>query len=1207
MKGKNHKLISFVFCLLFIVSVSAQEKEKGKPKVYAVSNAHFDSQWNWDVQTSIKEYVRNTVYQNLFLLKQYPNYIFNFEGGIKYQWMKEYYPEAYEQVKFYVKEGRWHLTGSTWDATDVNIPSIESFTRNILYGQMFFEDEFGKRSTDMFLPDCFGFGFTLPTVANHCGLIGFSTQKLQWRNNPFYGKSKIPYEIGLWEGVDGARIMLVADAHNYTTKWRNEDLSENKNLKRLTDSSPIHTIYHYYGTGDVGGSPTIETVQSVEKGLKGTGPVEIVSATSDQLYKDYLPFDKHAELPVYKGELLMDVHGTGCYTSQSAMKLYNRKNELLADAAERAAVMADWLGVQAYPQEVLTESWKRFLWHQFHDDLTGTSIPRAYEFSWNDELLSQKQFAQVLLASVGSIASVLNTDVKGIPLVINNPVASAVKDVVKVTVDMPKGAKSLVIYNEKKEKVPSQMVAVNEGKATVLIAADVPPVSMVVYDIRTGSSQYPTSLKVTSNMIENSVYKVTLNAHGDVSSIIDKRNNKELVKANKAIRLALFTENESFSWPAWEILKKEIDKDPVSITDDVKITIAENGPVRASICVERKYKESTFKQYITLNSVGQEDRIDFLNEVDWHTANALLKAEFPLAIENEFATYDLGIGNIKRGNNTTTAYEVPAQYWADLTHVDDSYGVSVMNDSRYGWDKPDNNTIRLTLLHTPKTKGNYAYQDKQDMGYHVFTYSLVGHEGTYTDAGTVEKAEILNQPLKAFVAGKHKGTSGNSLSLAQINSSQIVLKAIKKAEKSGGYVVRVHETTGKEATNMEISFAGDIQEAKELNGVEDVIGDVTVRGNKLTFNAGPFAMKTFLVKLKPGTAKAIQPLSLPVALQYNAKSATYNAFEKDANFDGRGYSYAAELLPDSINANGICFELGKADTRNVVKCEGDTIMLPQNGQYNKLYFLAASTMGNQQATFVVDGAPYEMMIPYYSGFVGQWEHVGHTRGFLKTQEVAYIGTHKHTMMGSKDVPYVFTYMFKFGIDIPRNAKMLILPKNARIALFALTLSENYTDNITSAQDLIVSSLKTNEQETESFSRANILKGKRSVGSSGEANRREAPEFAIDDNYETKWCDISINAPKFIEFDLDTIQTIKGWMVVHAGMESLSYITKEYALEVRNSPNEPWVAVDKVMNNTENETDRLLSDPVKARYVRLTITKPDQDEGKDARILELEVY
>ena len=128
----------------------------------------------------------------------------------------------------------------------------------------------------------------IASVAAHCGLIGFSSQKLDWRNNPFYGKSKHPFTIGLWKGVDGASVML-AHGYDYGRRWDNEDLSENRYLMELSKCTPLNTVYRYYGTGDVGGSPTIASVASVEKGIKGDGPLKIISAASDQLFKDYQP------------------------------------------------------------------------------------------------------------------------------------------------------------------------------------------------------------------------------------------------------------------------------------------------------------------------------------------------------------------------------------------------------------------------------------------------------------------------------------------------------------------------------------------------------------------------------------------------------------------------------------------------------------------------------------------------------------------------------------------------------------------------------------------------------------------------------------------------------------------------------------------------------------------------------------------------------
>jgi alpha-mannosidase len=130
----------------------------------------------------------------------------------------------------------------------------------------------------------------------------------------------------------------------------------------------------------------------------------------------------------------MKTHGVGCYTSQAAMKRFNRENELLGTAAEQAAVAAELLAGLPYPRERLREAWIRVLWHQFHDDLTGTSIPQAYQFSWNDELVSANQFAAVLTSSVAAVASRLDTRGEGIPLIVYNPLGFGQEGPVEATV-----------------------------------------------------------------------------------------------------------------------------------------------------------------------------------------------------------------------------------------------------------------------------------------------------------------------------------------------------------------------------------------------------------------------------------------------------------------------------------------------------------------------------------------------------------------------------------------------------------------------------------------------------------------------------------------------------------------------------------------------------------------------------------------------------
>lgn len=1201
----------FILSLAFSLSLtSLSAQEKGKAKAYVVADAHLDTQWNWDLQTTIKEYIPNTINQNLFLLKRYPSYVFNFEGGIKYAWMKEYYPDKYEEVKEYIHQGRWHLAGASWEANEVLISSTESLIRNTLLGQTFYKEEFGMKSDDIFLPDCFGFGWTLPAIANHCGLIGFSTQKLQWRSSSLReGLGQYPFTIGLWQGIDGSRIMAAANGFGYGDTFPDTDISYYNHLKDLAGWSPTNTVYHYYGTGDIGGSPTIESVSAVEKGVKGTGPVTIISATSSQLYSDYLPFDSHPELPVFDGEMLMDVHGNGCYTSQTAMKLYNRQNELLGTAAERAAVMADWMNPGTYPLQDLTESWRRFIFHQFHDDLTGTSIPRAYEFSWNDELISLSRFAGVLNSSVGMVSERLDTRVKGTPVVIYNPASFEVNETLELTLPMAKEPRSVVVFNEKGKTVPAQKLAYKDGQITLLLTAQLPSLGVAVYDVQASNkNEQESTFSVSEKVLENSVYKLTLDSNGDIASIIDKRTERELIQAGKSIRLALFPNNRSFAWPAWEITREVINSQPVSVNSNVQIKLVENGPVRTALCVERKYGNSVFKQYIRLTNGEQKDRIDIYNEVDWHSQTALLKAEFPLSVSNEMALYDVGLGAVERATNNDRAYETYAHHWADLSDTNGQYGVTILNNARYGWDKPDANTLRLTLLHTPQTESAFLYQDKQDLGHHVFTYSIIGHEGKCPVAEMARKGETLNQTLKVYTTTKHKGELGRSLSFANVDNEGVMIKALKKAEDGQDeYIVRVYETAGKGAKNVSLSFITNILAAQEANGIEEAISPMPVTNGKLMFDITPYSMKTMRVKLQaPSGLKARTADMRFVDIKYDVQTTTHNEFRLTADFDGRGHTYAAELLPDTLNSDGILFRLGDKTKVNALRCKSDTLFLPQDGSYNTLHLLMSSTLGDYKGTFQVGKTKHELVVPYYSGFYGQWGHEGHTEGYLKEADLAYIGTHRHSMVGNCDKAYEYTYLFKYKLNIGKDDKYLIVPQNTRIVLFAATLGRENT-TLTAAAPLFETSLKENTFAPIEFPTVNLALGKKVIASSGRTSEGDRPESMIDGNPHTKWADWNKGIPNYVDIDLGAVQTIKAWRVLHEGPTASYSITREFALLGKAALDGEWMVLDSVSNNVKEVTDHNLDKPVDVRYVRLQVVKPVRDGGDLVRIHEFEVY
>ena len=774
-------------------------------------------------------------------------------------------------------------------------------------------------------------------------------------------------------------------------------------------------------------------------------PVQLISATSDQLFLDYM--DRRDELPTYDGELLMDVHAGGCYTSQGAMKYYNRRNEELLGAAERAAVAADWLGAKPYDRAKLNEVWQRVLWHQFHDDLTGTSIADAYRYSWNDELISLQQATEVMTAAVGALSHSLDTRVKGTPVVVYNPVTYDLRDLVEAEVPLDARAKGVAVYAPSGKRVAAQILSREGDRARILFAADVKAAGYAVYDVRPASGVAKSSaLKASERTLENRIYRVELDANGDIRSIRDKRAGRELVAEGKAFRMAVFEGNPSNRYPAWEIMKETMDKPGRPIDGDVRISIAEQGPVRATLKVERSYGPSKFVQYVSLTDGGDDDRIDVRNTVDWSSRDVLLKAEFPCAVANAKAAYDLGLGFIERGNNTETAYEVPAQKWVDLTDADGSYGVTILNDCKYGWDKPADNTLRLTLLHTPSTEKRYAHQRTLDHGVHHYTYSIVGHTGARTEDALVA-GEALNMPLVAFVAPKHAGHLGRTFSMLAASTPQIGVRALKAAEDGDGYIVRCYETTGNPVEGARITFPAAIVSAEECNGIEERIGDAAFEGRSLVVSAGKFAPKTYRVRLaEPAVRSTLAIDNAPVKLDYDITAYTTDEFFTYYTIDKALGSFAAELIPATVECDGVTFAMGEANTDDAVLCNGQTVALPADRTYTKLYVLASAVEEPRTAEFRVGDRTYEAEVPLWKGFYGQWGWYGNSEGFMQRAKIGYLGTHRHqTDLGN--VPYGFSYMYLLTFDIPEGATTVTLPRDKKVLVYAMTASNNPIDDV----------------------------------------------------------------------------------------------------------------------------------------------------------------
>jgi alpha-mannosidase len=526
----------------------------------------------------------------------------------------------------------------------------------------------------------------------------------------------------------------------------------------------------------------------------------------------------------------------------------------------------------------------------------------------------------------------------------------------------------------------------------------------------------------------------------------------------------------------------------------------------------------------------------------------------------------------------------------------------LLNDSRYGWDKPADNTLRLSLLYSPQPGRSYTYQARQDFGHHVFTYSLVGHEGALNAVEAVREADRLNSPLRTFHADRHAGTLGKQFSFVSSDNKNVVVRALKRAEVSNEYVIRVYEMSGKGAQQARISFPAAIVKAVEADGTERTLTDAKTDGTQLLVDIKPYSVKTYKVQLAGQKSAAVDAQS--VALDFDRHCFSFNEFRTSGNFEG-GNSYAAELLPDEgITVGDIPFTFGEKDAANGLTCKGQTLQLPTDKDYRHLYLLVASDNDDRQATFTVAGKQQTVGVPYYTGFIGQWGHDGQTVGYLKDAEVAWVGSHRHS--GAGDEPYEFTYMFRVRIDLPKGVREVQLPADEHVVVFAATVANDANDG-TAAAPLFQTSILPNAQTTAAAAQpqVNLLCDAKVIATSGEVNNSESAAMLMDGDPDTKWCDAQA-APNYVVFDFGKPTTITRWRVLSAACEQSAYITRTCLLQGRNSDTEEWQTLDMFEGNRNNYTDRSFT-ATSVRYLRLFVIAPTQGQDSAARIYELEVY
>src|SRR5215211_2393003 len=330
-----------------------------------IGHAHLDLAWLWPLEETRRK-AKRTFASVLGLMDRYEEFTFNQSSAQLYEWVERDAPELFERIKEHVAEGRWETVGGSWVEPDCQIPSGESFTRQLFYGQRYFEERFGHRSAVAWFPDTFGYSPGLPQLLRGAGLSGFFTYKLNWSET-----NRFPHDLFVWEGIDGSGVVAHtfenpgADYNGDITPLDLHGTWRNFRGKRHHPESLFS-----FGWGDGGGGPSEKMLENYDR-LKSFPAMPRLRMTRVDDFFSSLPKEG---LPKWVGELYLELH-RGTLTTQAKVKRLNREAEHRLLEAEAFAA----LGGASYPAEELELLWKSLLLNQFHDILPGTSISEVYE------------------------------------------------------------------------------------------------------------------------------------------------------------------------------------------------------------------------------------------------------------------------------------------------------------------------------------------------------------------------------------------------------------------------------------------------------------------------------------------------------------------------------------------------------------------------------------------------------------------------------------------------------------------------------------------------------------------------------------------------------------------------------------------------------------------------------------------------------------
>jgi alpha-mannosidase len=777
--------------------------------IVATGHAHIDTAWLWPIRETIRKCTR-TFASATRLLREYPGYRFSCSQAQQYAWIEERTPELFAEIVELVGEGRWTPVGGMWVEADMNLPSGESLVRQIVLGQRYFEERFGMRCTEVWIPDVFGYPAGLPQVFAAGGMHRFVTQKLSWNK-----QNRFPHHTFWWEGLDGTRVLThFPPVDTYNAEITPEQCAHAS--ANFLDHAWSDWSLMPFGHGDGGGGSTREMLERAQRLADLDGAPTVQVGTPAEFF-DRVEAELHrgADAPVWRGELYFETH-RGTLTSQIRTKLGNRRCERLLREVEL------WSATAGVPAGV-DDHWREVLTQQFHDILPGSSIAWVHadaEAVFERVAADLEQRLVTLLAELapggsGSADSDGSAGAGAADVTLANATRHARNEVMIVDA-APSGTG------------PTQQL----GRGHIAFRAAVPAMGMAVAE----ALEIDDRVVVTDRSMTNQHLAVRWDANGHLTSVIDLARARELIPTDHVGAVLELAVDHPVEYDAWDLEAwTAAGGQPLPAADLVEV-VAE-GPLVGQVRVHRTFGPSS--AVVTYTMRAGSARLDIGLEIDWHHDEHLLSMVFPLDVRAHHAICDIQFGAVERPTHPSSPwdaakFEVCAHRYVDL--AEPSFGVAVLNDGRYGHGLFGGG-VRVSLLRAAKYPDPHA-----DQGHHEVNLALFPHGAERAEV--VREAERFNQPVRVVRGGSPRRQAVPVPVVELLVGDGVEIDAVKLADDgSGDLVVRLHEAVG---DRRAITLRSDrrIAAASRCNLLEEPTAGLEVGDGIVALTLRPFELVT---------------------------------------------------------------------------------------------------------------------------------------------------------------------------------------------------------------------------------------------------------------------------------------------------------------------------------------------------------------------------